>query len=71
MLARNLRHLRRTNRLSQEELAAQAGINRNYVGMIEREEHAVTIDVLEQLATVLAVEPADLLRSEKKAGSPD
>lgn len=71
VLARNLRHLRRTSRLSQEELAAQAGLNRNYVGMIEREEHAATVDVLEQLAAVFAVEPAELLRSDRTAGSPD
>jgi len=70
VLAKNLRQLRRAARLSQEELAAQAGLNRNYVGMIERQEHAVTIDVLEQLAAVFAVEPAELLRTEINTGSP-
>lgn len=71
VLARNLRRLRRAGRLSQEELAAQAGLNRNYVGMIEREEHAATVDVLERLAAAFAVEPAELLRSDDEAGSPD
>ncbi len=71
VLARNLRHLRSIVRLSQEEVASQAGLNRNYVGMIEREEHAATVDVLEQLAAVFAVEPAELLRNDGKAGSPD
>ncbi len=71
VLARNLRRLRRAGRLSQEELAAQAGLNRNYVGMIEREEHAATVDVLEQLAAAFAVEPAELLRSDGEAGSLD
>ena len=36
--------------------------------MIEREEHAATVDVLEQLAAVFAVEPAELLRSDTRAG---
>ncbi len=71
VLARKLRRLRRAGRLSQEELAAQAGLNRNYVGMIEREEHAATVDVLEQLAAAFAIEPAELLQSGSKVGSSD
>src|SRR3712207_6864365 len=47
--------------LSQEELAGRAGLNRNYVGMIEREENAATVDVLERLAEVLGVRAPDLL----------
>lgn len=65
VLAKNLRRLRRVSRLSQEELAARAGLNRNYVGMLEREENAATVDVIEQLAMILAVEPAELLRDDK------
>jgi transcriptional regulator with XRE-family HTH domain len=62
VVARNLRRLRRERRLSQEELADRAGLNRNYVGMVEREENAPTVDVLEQLATALSVEVIDLFR---------
>jgi transcriptional regulator with XRE-family HTH domain len=61
IVAGNLRRLRREQGLSQEELADRAGINRNYVGMLEREENAATVDVLEKLAEVLGVEPARLL----------
>lgn len=61
VLAKNLRRLRRASGLSQEELAARAGLNRNYVGMLEREENAATVDVLEQLAAVLGVDPTELL----------
>ena len=43
LVARNLRRLRHAKGLSQEELADRAGINRNYVGMLEREQHAATI----------------------------
>jgi transcriptional regulator with XRE-family HTH domain len=61
-LARNLRRLRSVQKLSQEELADRADVNRNYVGMLEREEHAATVDVLEKLADVLEIDAAELLR---------
>ena len=50
--------------MSQEELADRAGINRNYVGMLEREQHAATIDMLEKLAGVLDTDPAELFRRD-------
>lgn len=62
VVARNLRRLRNMHGLSQEELADRADVNRNYVGMLEREEHAATIDMLEKLAQVLDVDPIELLR---------
>ena len=60
-VARNLRRLRKKRGLSQEELADRAGLNRNYVGMIEREENAPTVDALEQLAKALDINAAELL----------
>jgi transcriptional regulator with XRE-family HTH domain len=69
IVARNLRRLRRSRRLSQEELADRAGINRNYVGMLEREENAATVDMLEKLAEVLDVEPIEFFkRPSREAG---
>lgn len=56
-VARNLRRLRQESGLTQEELADLAGLNRNYVGMIEREENSPTVDALEQLSKALNVEP--------------
>ena len=53
VVARNLRRIRRERGLSQEELADRASLNRNYVGMIEREENAPTVDALEQLSDAL------------------
>jgi len=61
VLASNLRRLRADRGLSQEELAHRAGLNRNYVGMLEREENAATIDTLERLAAVLDVPASELL----------
>ncbi|MDX2258774.1 MAG: helix-turn-helix transcriptional regulator [Hyphomicrobiaceae bacterium] len=63
-MAQNLRRLRQDRGLSQEELAGQAELNRNYVGMIEREENAPTVDTLEALAKVLKVAPEELLKRQ-------
>ena len=65
IVARNLRRLRHERNVSQEELADKAGINRNYVGMLEREEHSATVDILEKLANVLDVDPAEFFGREK------
>jgi transcriptional regulator with XRE-family HTH domain len=69
IVARNLRRLRRSKGLSQEELADRAGINRNYVGMLEREENAATVDMLETLADVLNVDPIEFLKRPLREAS--
>lgn len=66
IVAKNLRRLRRAKALSQEELADRAGINRNYVGMLEREQHAATIDMLEKLAGALDTDPAEFFRRDTR-----
>jgi transcriptional regulator with XRE-family HTH domain len=50
ILARNLKRLRKERRLTQEELADLTELNRNHVGMIERQENAASVDTLEALA---------------------
>ena len=49
---------------AQEELAHRAGINRNYVGMIERQENSPTVDMLERLSKALNIDPAVLFRKD-------
>lgn len=61
VVARNLRVLRKQKGFTQEALADIAGINRNYVGQIEREEKSPTIDVIEKLSTSLGVAASALL----------
>jgi transcriptional regulator with XRE-family HTH domain len=61
IVAQNLRRLRQHRGLTQEALADLAGLNRNFVGMIEREENAPTVDTLEVLAKALEVEPGRFL----------
>ena len=64
IVATNLRRLRHAKSLSQEELADRAGINRNYVGMLEREQHSATVDMLEKLAEVLEADPVEFFWRE-------
>lgn len=61
-VARNLRRLRQAEGLSQEELCSHAGIDKNYVGKLEREENAATVDMLEKIAEALGIDPIEFLR---------
>ena len=60
-LAMNLSRLRVERGLSQERLAADSGVDRAYVGGIERQTENPTIEVLDKLAEALAVEVSELL----------
>lgn len=64
IVATNLRRLRHAKSMSQEELADRADINRNYVGMLEREQHSATVDMLEKLAEALEADPVEFFRRE-------
>ncbi len=56
----NLRRLRVGKGLSQERLALEAGIDRSYVGRIERGLENVTVSSLDALANVLGENVAEL-----------
>ena len=48
-----VRHLRRQNDISQEELAHRAGLHRTYIGMIERAEKNITLQNIEKITKAL------------------
>lgn len=54
-IGNRLRKLREQKDLTQEELALQAGLNRAYIGYIERGERNPSTDTLAKLAKVLNV----------------
>lgn len=45
--------------ISQEELAARAGVHRTYIGMIERAEKNITLENIEKIAKALRINIAD------------
>ncbi len=61
ILARNIKAARKQLRLSQEELAARAGIDRTYVSGVERQVRNPTISVVAKFAEALETTTADLL----------
>lgn len=61
VLARNLRRIRIATGLSQEDLAARAGLHRTYVSSIERGHRNVSVENIFALATALGCEPGELV----------
>jgi transcriptional regulator with XRE-family HTH domain len=59
--ANNLRRLRHAKGISQD-LAHEAGINRSYMSKLEKGASYPGLEIIAKLATVLEVEPAELLR---------
>ena len=60
-IATNVRQYRTQLNISQEKLAENSGLHRNYVGSVERAEKNITIESLEKLAKALNVSVIDLL----------
>ena len=54
-----LRELRQEQCLTQEELAHQAGLNRTYIGDIERGEKNITLGSMNKLAKALGIKLRD------------
>lgn len=57
----NLRVIRKLKGLSQERLAHEAGMDRSYIGKIERGEVNVTIEKIYLLANCLRCHPRQLM----------
>ena len=58
-VGRRVRELRHQEGISQEELAARAGLHRNYVGSVERGERDIGITATNQLARALGLSLAE------------
>ena len=61
-LGKRVRILRLTRELTQEELAAAAGMSRSFVSLIEHGSHGVDVVRLIRLAAALDVPLAELLK---------
>lgn len=62
-----LRAAREAAGLSQEALAYEAGVDRTYVGMVERAERVPSLKTVWAFAEALGLEPADLVKRTQKA----
>ena len=69
-MARNLRRLRTERGVSQERLAADAGVDRAYLSEIEREQGNVTVDLMDRLAAVLECQPGEFLAEAVEGVAP-
>jgi transcriptional regulator with XRE-family HTH domain len=67
VFAANLRRFRQAKGISQEDLAYTANVNRSYLSKLEKGSTYVGLEIMAKLATVLEVEPADLLRQPDRA----
>lgn len=56
-----LRELRKKAEFSQEKLAFEAGIERNYVSLMELGKNQPTISVVFRLASALRIKPSKLM----------
>lgn len=65
LIAWNVRRIRVGRRISQERLAFNSGIDRSYVGGIERQAENPTVDLLDRLARTLGVELSELFAEPK------
>lgn len=62
LVAWNLRRLRVDQLISQDKLAADAGVDRAYLGGLERQAENPTVDLLSKIAEALAVPLGELFR---------
>jgi transcriptional regulator with XRE-family HTH domain len=62
-----LRAARTSTGVSQEQLAALAGVHRTYVGHIERGTVTPTLDTIVRLAEALKIDPGDLVTGLRSA----
>lgn len=57
-----LRQLRHLAKLTQEKLALSSGLDRSYVGQVERGERNVSLENIARLAAALGIAPHELLK---------
>jgi len=60
LFGERLREIRTEQNLSQERLAELAGLDRNYIGQIERAERNVALVNIIRIAKALEIEPQSL-----------
>lgn len=60
-IGKSIRKIREEKEITQEQLALEAGLNRAYIGYIERGERNPTLKTPEKIAKILKVSTKELL----------
>lgn len=60
-IGKKLKQLREKKGITQEQLALDAGLNRAYIGYIERAERNPSTETLVKIAKALKISPKDFL----------
>lgn len=68
LFGQRVRTLRKIKGLSQESMAALAGLDRSYMGHIERGEKNITLLKIYQISEALGIEVSDLFPREQDCG---
>lgn len=66
LFGERVRTLRRQRGFSQESLALASGLDRTYVGGVERGERNISLLNIQKIAEALEVSPAELLQFEQE-----
>ena len=70
MFGNRVRQLRKNRGWSQEEFAHRVGLDRSYMGGVERGERNVSLENICLIAKALAVSPAELFTSWRAVANP-
>lgn len=62
LFALNLRRIRHEKKISQEALAHDSEVDRAYLSRVERAVTYVGLEIIEKLAAVLDIDPAEFFR---------
>ena len=56
-----LRELRKQKHLSQEKLALESGVERNYISLLELGKNSATVKIIFRISPVLGIQPSQFL----------
>lgn len=62
-LGQRIYHLRKERSMTQEDLAFRVGVDRSYMGFLERGEKNATVKILAKIASALKVSLSELFHS--------
>lgn len=70
LVAANVRRIRVDREISQERLAFDSGVDRSYLGGMERGEANPTVDILDRIAATLGISLAELFAETDETEAP-